>query len=51
MGDDNVPNLYNIQALPVTHLIDATGKVAATYVGVIGKSDIEANIKVLLKEH
>lgn len=51
MGDDNIAKLYNIQALPVTHLIDATGKIAATYVGVVDKNDIEANIRVLLKEH
>ncbi len=51
MGDDNIAKLYNIQALPVTHLIDATGRVAATYVGIVDKGNVEANIKILLKEH
>lgn len=50
MGNDEVTKLYNIQALPVTHLIDATGRIAATYVGIVDKDDIDANIKVVLKE-
>jgi cytochrome c biogenesis protein CcmG/thiol:disulfide interchange protein DsbE len=48
MGDDKVTKLYDIQALPLTHLIDAKGRIAATYVGVIDKNNIEANIKILL---
>jgi peroxiredoxin len=50
MGDDEVTKLYGIEALPLTHLIDASGRIAATYVGIVDKNDIEANIKVLLKE-
>ncbi|HEY3936227.1 MAG TPA: TlpA disulfide reductase family protein [Bryobacteraceae bacterium] len=50
MGNDEVTKVYDIQALPVTHLIDARGRIAATYVGIVDKNDIEANIKVLLKE-
>lgn len=51
MGDDKVTKLYDIEALPLTHLIDAKGRIAATYVGVVDKNNIEANIKILLKEH
>jgi len=50
MGDDEVTKLYDIQALPVTHLIDASGRIAATYVGIVDKNDVEANIKTLVKE-
>ena len=51
MGNDEAAKLYAIEALPLTHLIDASGRIAATYVGIVDKNDAEANIKALLKEH
>ncbi|HEX4276567.1 MAG TPA: TlpA disulfide reductase family protein [Bryobacteraceae bacterium] len=50
MGDDRVTKAYDIQAMPATYLIDKTGRIAATYVGVVDRNDIEANIKMLLNE-
>jgi peroxiredoxin len=50
MGDDKVTKLYDIQALPLTHLINASRRIAASYVGIVDKNNIEANIKALLKE-
>jgi peroxiredoxin len=51
MGDDQVTKAYNIQALPATYLIDGTGRIAVSYVGVLAdKSALEANIKHLLME-
>ena len=50
MGDDPVSKLYDIQAMPVTCLIDKHGRVAATYIGVVDKQDIESNIRTLLRE-
>lgn len=50
MGDDAVTNSYRIRALPVTYLIDRQGRIAAEYVGLVDKDDIERNIKVLIKE-
>jgi peroxiredoxin len=50
MADDDAVKRYNIEALPVTHLIDAKGRIAATYVGIVDKKDAEANIEALLKE-
>jgi len=50
MGDDAVTKTYRITALPVTYLIDRQGRIAAEYVGLVDKDDIERNIKVLLKE-
>ena len=45
-----VTKAYNIQALPLTYLIDKEGKVAATYKGVVDPANVEANIKTLLSD-
>jgi thiol-disulfide isomerase/thioredoxin len=50
MGDDPVTKLYNIEAMPATCLIDKHGRVAATYIGIVDKNDVESNIKTLLRE-
>jgi hypothetical protein len=50
MGNDPVSKLYDIHAMPVTCLIDKHGRVAATYIGVVDKDDIESNIRALLRE-
>jgi thiol-disulfide isomerase/thioredoxin len=50
MGDDPVTKLYNIEAMPATYLIDKHGRVAATYIGIVDKNDVESNIKGLLRE-
>lgn len=41
---------YNLNALPVTMLIDRQGRVAATQVGVVDKADWEAKVVALLGE-
>ncbi|MDQ2841573.1 MAG: TlpA family protein disulfide reductase [Acidobacteriota bacterium] len=50
MGDDEVTKRYDIQALPVTYLIDPRGRIAAIYAGLIDKQNVEANIAALLTE-
>ncbi len=50
MGDDAVNKAYSIDSLPATYLIDKKGRVAAVYQGVVDRADVEANIKMLLKE-
>ncbi len=50
MGDDAVLKSWNIDAFPTTFLIDKAGRVAAQYVGVVDKANVEANIRMLLKE-
>lgn len=50
MGNDAVTKAYGIEAMPVTYLIDKSGRVAAKYVGVVDSNDIEANIRKLLSE-
>jgi len=50
MGDGAVTKAYDIQALPATYLIDKSGRIAATYVGIVNSDDIEANNRKLLSE-
>jgi peroxiredoxin len=50
MGDDPILKSYDVEAFPATYLIDKSGRVAATYVGVVNKNDVESNIKKLLTE-
>ena len=48
MGDDQVTKIYDIQALPVTYLIDKKGRIAATYAGLVDKNDVATNIEIML---
>jgi peroxiredoxin len=50
MGDDQVTKRYDIQALPLTYLIDRRGRIAASYAGVVDKDNVESNIQTVLKE-
>ncbi len=50
MGDNEVIKRYDIQALPVSYLIDNRGRTAAVYVGLIDKANVKANINTLLAE-
>ena len=50
MGDDAVSNSYDLAAYPATYLIDKEGRVAATYVGVVDKNDVDFNINKLVAE-
>jgi peroxiredoxin len=50
MGDAMLITSYKLGAVPATVLIDKQGRIAATYAGVIDKSDVDANIKKLLAE-
>lgn len=50
MGDDKTFKAYKLDALPVTLLLDKKGRVAATYAGIVDKSNIEENIQLLARE-
>ncbi|MBV8907253.1 MAG: TlpA family protein disulfide reductase, partial [Acidobacteriia bacterium] len=50
MGNNQVLKSYNIDAFPTTYLIDKAGRIAATYVGVVDKANVEGNIKMLIEE-
>lgn len=51
MEESAVTKRYDIQALPVSYLIDPRGRIAATYVGLIDKQNVKTNIHTLLAEH
>ena len=50
MGDDAVTKAFRITALPMTYLLDRHGRVAAQYLGLVDKDDIDRNIHALLNE-
>jgi cytochrome c biogenesis protein CcmG/thiol:disulfide interchange protein DsbE len=50
MGDDLIVRAYGVNAYPATFLIDKSGRIAAVYVGVVNKNNVEANIQTLLSE-
>jgi hypothetical protein len=45
-----VTKRYSVNAQPVTYLIDRHGRIAATYVGIVDRANLEANIRALLVE-
>ena len=49
-GNDAAAAPYGISALPVTVLIDRSGRVAARHVGVVDRKMFEAELKQLLSE-
>jgi len=50
MGDDKITQTYKVTELPVTYLIDRRGRIAAKYVGIVDRANLEDNIKTLLAE-
>lgn len=50
MRDDGITKRYAVTELPVTYLIDFRGRIAAKYVGIVDRANIEANIRQLLAE-
>jgi peroxiredoxin len=50
MGDAALITTYKLGSVPATFLIDKQGRIAATYSGVIDKSDADSNINKLLAE-
>jgi len=51
VGSDSVSSLYGgVDNLPTTFLLDRTGKIAATHVGLVDKSDYQTEIQQLLQK-
>jgi peroxiredoxin len=48
LADSRTTSAYAVKAMPATHLLDRQGRIAATYVGVVDKGDLAANITALL---
>jgi len=49
IGNQELGKSYELGSMPMTLLIDRNGKIAATHVGVVSKSDCENEIESLLK--
>ena len=50
LGDDATAKKYAIANMPDTFLIDRRGRIAATYVGLVDKGDVEKNILAMLAQ-
>ena len=51
MGDDAVSKAYTLDTFPATYLIDKSGRIAVSYVGIIvDKDNVAKNIRSLLSE-
>jgi peroxiredoxin len=50
IGNDDVSKRYGLGPMPMTLIIDRAGRVAATHVGLVRKSDYAAEIEALLAE-
>jgi|SRR6185437_2095501 len=48
MGNESLFKKFGLTELPDTLLIDKTGRIAAVYVGIISKDNVEANIRALV---
>ena len=48
VGDEALAKKYGIQEMPDAFLIDRQGRIAATYVGLVDRENIEANIGRML---
>ncbi len=50
MGTPTVIDSFGFTAYPATYLLDKSGRIAATYLGVVSKEKVEENVKALLAE-
>jgi cytochrome c biogenesis protein CcmG/thiol:disulfide interchange protein DsbE len=50
IGNDDVAQLYGAASLPTTFIIDRSGRIAATHVGICAKGEYEADITAVLDE-
>lgn len=51
LADKSTANDYSVTSMPATFLIDRKGRIAATYIGLVDRTDMETNIKAVLAEH
>jgi thiol-disulfide isomerase/thioredoxin len=50
LDDGSVEKAFKVTALPATYLIDRTGRIAATHIGIVDADNLQANIETLLAE-
>jgi peroxiredoxin len=51
IGSEDVAKRYAVGAMPMTLLVDSRGRIAATHVGVVSRSDCQSEIETLLREN
>ena len=49
LDNESVGKLYGLNAMPMTLLIDRSGRIAASYIGVVDKTICEKNLQALLQ--
>jgi cytochrome c biogenesis protein CcmG/thiol:disulfide interchange protein DsbE len=50
VGNDDVAQVYGANSLPTTFIIDRSGRIAVTHVGICGKGEYETDIRRVLDE-
>jgi len=50
VGNDDLAQMYGAASLPTTFIIDKSGRIAATHVGLCGKSEYEGDIRAVFNE-
>jgi cytochrome c biogenesis protein CcmG/thiol:disulfide interchange protein DsbE len=50
IGSEGLAKQYNLEAMPLTLLIDRAGRIAVSHAGVVNKDSFESYIKTLLME-
>jgi cytochrome c biogenesis protein CcmG/thiol:disulfide interchange protein DsbE len=48
LGTEATGKKYNVDAMPVSYLLDRQGRIAVSYTGLVDRSNIENNIKQML---
>jgi hypothetical protein len=48
LGTEATGKLYQVDAMPVSYLLDRQGRIAVTYTGLVDRANIESNIKQML---
>ena len=51
LADKSTPENYAITSMPATFIIDDKGRIAATYTGLVDRSNVETNIRTILSKH
>ncbi len=50
LGNDATAKKYGVENMPNTFLIDRHGRIAANYVGLVDKDNVETNIRAILSQ-
>jgi cytochrome c biogenesis protein CcmG/thiol:disulfide interchange protein DsbE len=50
LAEKSTPGDYAVKSMPATFLIDRKGRIAAAYIGLVDRADLEANIRSTLAQ-